>query len=904
VKNAFWKQDWVVGLAVSVLLLFLSNFEVFQSMERAAYDLGVGWNSHRPASDKLAIIAIDERSIANLGRWPWPRDVQAQALLALSKAGAKVVGNTIFYTEPQTDRGLAVIREITKLYDNSSLTGLRGTLTTLADLVNQAQDGWAGHPPPKARTPDEREHLTLGQLLTFLGSATALNRAPEDAARLREALGSAERSLNMDDDLARAIRSAGNIVLGMAVELGIPEGRLEQATPEYLRRNALTNVVDQVDALDNEWFPNSAQRLMPPLAEFGGGARAIGHLALTPDPDGAVRNIPLVLNYFGEYYPAMALLIAAHYLNLPVADLTLRLAEGVQLGNRLIPTNQNLLMYPHFYPTQHNGYAFSVDSFFDAFDVATGKLKLSPAKYAGKIVLIGATAQGLGDSYPTPVASSTWPVEILAHEVSAILQGHFYQSPGWAPTVEWLTFLLVALYLILILPRLKAGLATIVTSGLLITLLGANFFFLTQASLWLRLIFPAILLITGHLFFTTKRYFISEKGKEAADSAAAESNRMLGLAFQSQGQLDMAFEKFRKSPMDNALLELLYNLALDFERKRQYAKANSVFGYMADFNAKFRDIQERIKRNRNLEETVVLGGARSTGPGGTLVLNNSPGAEKPMLGRYQVEKELGRGAMGAVYLGRDPKINRVVAIKTIPLSQEFAEDELVEVKQRFFREAETAGRLSHPNIVTIYDAGEEQDLAYIAMELLKGKDLAGYTHRDNLLPIATVLDLVRRVAEALAYAHSQNVVHRDIKPANIMYEPDTGIIKVTDFGIARITDSSKTKTGMVMGTPSYMSPEQLAGQKVDGRSDLFSLGVMFYQLLSGELPFTGESIATLMYRIANVPHRDVRELRPELPPCLTKIINKALEKDITQRYQNGSDLARELAVCTTIQGGV
>ena len=179
---------------------------------------------------------------------------------------------------------------------------------------------------------------------------------------------------------------------------------------------------------------------------------------------------------------------------------------------------------------------------------------------------------------------------------------------------------------------------------------------------------------------------------------------------------------------------------------------------------------------------------------------------------------------------------------------------LDEVKERFFREAETAGRLNHPNIVTIYDAGEEHDLAYISMEFLKGKDLAPHTKADNLLPTKKVVDIIAKVAEALDYAHEQNVVHRDIKPANIMYEPETGVVKVTDFGIARITDSSKTKTGMVLGTPSYMSPEQLAGKKVDGRSDLFSLGVMLYQLSTGQLPFTGESMASLMYKIANEPH--------------------------------------------------
>jgi serine/threonine protein kinase len=271
--------------------------------------------------------------------------------------------------------------------------------------------------------------------------------------------------------------------------------------------------------------------------------------------------------------------------------------------------------------------------------------------------------------------------------------------------------------------------------------------------------------------------------------------------------------------------------------------------------------------------------------------------EKPMLGRYEVEKELGKGAMGIVYLGKDPKIGRVVAIKTMALSQEFEADELKDVKERFFREAETAGRLTHPNIVTIFDAGEEHDLAFIAMEFLKGKDLTPYIKPETLLPLDKVLSIVARVADALAYAHKNNVVHRDVKPANIMCDLESDSVKVTDFGIARITDSSKTKTGMVLGTPSYMSPEQLAGKKIEGRSDLFSLGVTLYQLACGKLPFSGDSMAQLMFKIANEPHPDILTIRPDVPDCLVAIINRALAKNPEERFQTGEEMAKAIRAC-------
>jgi serine/threonine protein kinase len=268
--------------------------------------------------------------------------------------------------------------------------------------------------------------------------------------------------------------------------------------------------------------------------------------------------------------------------------------------------------------------------------------------------------------------------------------------------------------------------------------------------------------------------------------------------------------------------------------------------------------------------------------------------ERTMLGRYRIDRELGRGAMGMVYLGHDPQLGRQVAIKTMALAREFEGVELVEARARFFREAEMAGRLQHRDIVTIYDAGEDQDLAYIAMEFVKGRDLLQHTLPGRLLPVPVVLQTVARVAQALAYAHSQGVVHRDIKPANVMIDPDSDTVKVTDFGIARVTDTSRTRTGMVLGTPSFMSPEQMAGRRVDGRSDLYSLGVMLFQLLTGSLPHASESMATLMYQIANQPAPDVRSLRPGLPESLANIVALALEKRSEVRYSDGKAIAADL----------
>ncbi|MEK7381982.1 MAG: serine/threonine-protein kinase, partial [Elusimicrobiota bacterium] len=377
---------------------------------------------------------------------------------------------------------------------------------------------------------------------------------------------------------------------------------------------------------------------------------------------------------------------------------------------------------------------------------------------------------------------------------------------------------------------------------------------------------------------------------------------MLGLSFQGQGMLDLAFEKFRLCPLDDNLKDTLYNLALDFERKRQFSKAAAVFDHIAAKDPKYKDIAAKTKMLKAAADGAVFGGVGGGKKDGTVMI--AGGSTKPTLGRYEIEKELGRGAMGVVYLGRDPKINRMVAIKTMML-EDGNDGTVKDVKERFFREAESAGTLNHPNIVRIFDAGEENEVAYIAMELLDGHDLVRYGTREGLLPLTKTLDYVATVADALDYAHAQGVVHRDIKPANIMLLKD-GSIRVADFGIARITASSKTATGTVMGTPSYMSPEQVAGKKGDGRSDLFSLSVALFELISGEKPFKGgEGLGTLLFQIANDPHPAITTVKAGLPASLKEVLDKGLAKNPDLRFQRGSEMGAALrAVLAELKGGV
>jgi serine/threonine-protein kinase len=622
-----------------------------------------------------------------------------------------------------------------------------------------------------------------------------------------------------------------------------------------------------------------------PIDTIGRNAAALGALNTYYDVDGGVRVEPLVLQYYDQFYPSLAMMIAARSLNLGAEDIKVSLGESVSLGKLKIGTDPSSLMYTYFYRDRDGRPAFQVDSFYD---VLSGKIPA--AKYADKIVLIGATAAGVGTTSVTPVSPAMAPVLTLAHSVSSILQEHFFTAPAWAYWAELGVLLVVAAYLIALLPRLKAGPALIISASVFVALIALHFVMMISAAVWMQLMLPATLLLIGHAALVSKRFIATEAGKQKSDESSAESNRMLGLAYQGQGQLDLAWDKFRQVPLSEALMDNLYNLALDYERKRQFNKAESVFRYMHEFNPKFRDLEQKLSRAQKLSETVILGGG-SSHPGGSL---NLAAGEKPKFGRFEVQKELGKGAMGVVYLGKDPKIGREVAIKTMALAQEFEPDELAEVKERFFREAETAGRLSHPNIVTVYDTGEEHDFCYIAMELLKGGDLAPFVKQGHLLPADKAVSIIARAADALGYAHKQNVVHRDVKPANMMYHPETDTLKLTDFGIARLTDSSKTKTGMVLGTPSYMSPEQLAGKKIEGRSDLFSLAVSLYQMLSGKLPFEGESMAQLMFKIANEAPTDILSVNPNVAPALVAFLDKALSKNPDERYQTGEEFAGAL----------
>lgn len=691
-----------------------------------------------------------------------------------------------------------------------------------------------------------------------------------------------------DARLALSLQRAGNVVLASQYAAAGPAAPL----PSHVRRSAL--------AAPGEHAVPAVSGRHPP-AMLGAAASAIGHLYLTPDADGVLRQMPLLLAHDGVAVPSVALLTAQRSLQLGQADLRLQAAPPwLRLGSLGIATDSHSVLRPLFHAPEAGQPAFARTAFAQVLAPTAGA-----SGFQGKTVLVGFSAPALAEPLATPGGQSLYPVEVLAQMVSAIRQGHAVVVPPWAQPAAWLAIVVALLYLALALPQVSALAGLAVSVALLLALAGAQWLALEHALLSFSLLGAALVVAVGQAVMLALKLRGGRGTSRSSKSAeAAESKRMLGLALHGQGKLEQAFEHFRRLPMTEALKDNLYHLAQDFERKRNYAMAKLVYERILRHDRQYKDAKTRYRKVRARAKSAS--GQPDTSPPpssapmpmpsvpATPRLPGDAGVGLPMLGRYEITKEIGKGSMGVVYLGRDPKIGRLVAIKTLALGQEFEGDGLIDARSRFFREAETAGRLQHPYIVTIFDAGEEHDLAYISMEFLKGTDLSPFCKEGNLLPVPLALSVAARVAEALDYAHANQVVHRDIKPANVMFDAATDAVKVTDFGIARLTDSNKTRTGLVLGTPSFMSPEQLAGKKVDGRSDLYSLGVTLFQMLTGSLPLRGASMPELMHKIASVPAPDVRTLRPELPAEVAEVVALSMMKRPEARYQTGRQFAAEI----------
>ncbi|MCX5788991.1 MAG: serine/threonine-protein kinase [Elusimicrobia bacterium] len=595
----------------------------------------------------------------------------------------------------------------------------RGRIAEMVELVAKAKPKVIGLHFPLSEPESATALDQLKSLQARYEELTTARKIHDRSGAFALEISSAAALLDGDGRLAAALAAAGDVVLPASIERG-------QAPPE--RAEALSAVLSSAavpGSVEDAGPTPEASRLQPPIAALAEHAAGIGYVTYLPDFDGVVRRQPPLVAFGGKVFPSFAFRLATAYLGHPPVIPV----HGA--GGMLLSINGPQGSFPYF-------------SFHE---VLSGKV--SADLFKDKVVIIGVSAGPAATLYATPISRGLPAVELDANAVENLLHQRFLLRPRWTSTAEVGLILAAALFLVLAAPRLSPRLAALATALFAVAVLAAGSV-VFGLGVWLKTLYPALLLVAGYVALMARRLFAPTKAApvQAAEQAKVQSAAEAGAA----------------------------------------GKAG----------------QEAAP--------VAVAGKRT-------------------LGRYVIEKELGRGGMGVVYLGRDPRVNRFVAIKTIELEGGEDAAAVKEGRERFFREAESAGTLNHPNIVRIYDAGEEKGVAYIAMELLEGEDLLRFARKGALLPPPVAMEYVALVADALDYAHQQGIVHRDIKPANIMRLRD-GTVRVADFGIAHVTTASKTGSGKVIGTPSYMSPEQVAGRKVDGRSDLFSLGIALFELLT------------------------------------------------------------------------
>lgn len=662
--------------------------------------------------------------------------------------------------------------------------------------------------------------------------------------------------------LQRRIES-GDLLVGLSAAgvSSFPEQAYPVATANWLQEGISKMLPESYGEKLAHWI-NASLQLSAPLREVNPQLQGAGYRAV------ANRNP-------GQPYPLLWLQESQFHGDLALALFSKNLEDELK-----VKTEPQILF--------NNGYGIEMPHLWLP---VSNNSEIITADFGGQVMEPFTLNEAL--SHPPQqsiwiVAASSQQAEVLAATFLALQTQQYFYQPFWVNICQSSLIILLTVYLLGLQPLLRLSMAFMLMMFITGTMAIAQITW--QLSFHQILPLPLLVqwFVPASLFMMLWKY----KRHQQLRWQWGFHNRSFELAqlCYQQGNLDQSLNTLADCKTTESVLSLLYDIAVQQERKRSYQQAADTYDVILQRKPKYKDAQKRALALRKLQQPSSS--ATDFSATHSLVM---PAQEfsNPILGRYEIERELGRGAMGVVYLGLDPKISRRVAIKTLSY-REFDNGQLQQIKQRFFREAEAAGRLNHPNIVTVYDVGEEDDLAFIAMDYVEGVSLDRCVSQTQLLSVQEVYEIVASVADALSYAHAQNIVHRDIKPANILYDADTGQVKVADFGIARIVDDSKTKTGDMLGSPVYMSPEQLKGSKVTGASDIYSLGVTLYQLLTGVLPYNGDSIANLAYLILNKKYISVREVRPELSTGIVRIVNKAMHKEPSRRYEDASAMADAL----------
>jgi len=634
---------------------------------------------------------------------------------------------------------------------------------------------------------------------------------------------------------------------------------------------------------------------------------ALGFVYTTPDNDRVLRHQPLIMNYEGFYYPSLSLMAAAMYHGVSTNDILVVENEKIQLGNKLeIPINDRGELFID-YPKGE------VYTSYSAADLLGESFNYNLLK--DKMVLICTDDFGITEYFKTTAGTETPDYYIEATLIENIINGNFIIPKNNQQVLNLLILFILGGLFAYILPQVSLLYRFIILFCGLFILFNVNYFLISSLRIIPQTIYIALelflFMVASPLLETTlimgekqSKTTGKKKGLPKVDIEKSKSAESREVPVRELKKTEGDPENIKTEPFVQQAEQFQDYQTITFDEDIKETTATPEI--IEQPSEKESDRSEKalsssqpeiISPQPSLEENsdgLIVPDVTSADD------NNAKTDSGPLpesitkLGRYQILGTVGKGAMGHVYKGVDPAINRPVALKTIRLDFVNDPEEMEELKERLFREAQAAGKLSHPNIVTIYDVGSEGHLQYIAMEYLEGHTIEELIKRKVKFNYKIISQIIMQICSALEYAHARGIVHRDIKPANIMVLTDY-TIKVMDYGIARIDSNSMTKTGIAMGTPNYISPEQLQGKTVDHRADLFSLGVVIYEMLLGKRPFKGENITSLIYSILNKEPEKPSNVNPQIPLLFDHIITMALKKNPGERYQKASDIKVDLA---------
>jgi len=668
--------------------------------------------------------------------------------------------------------------------------------------------------------------------------------------------------------------------------------------PKYLTKSSIV-VNNDLGILGEDATLLAHKVFLPPdrLCEITDG---LGFKYNLYDSDRKIRWEPLVTHYEGYYYPSASLLTAANYLGVPPSLIKVFDGKSIKMGNLEILTDKKSALFINYNkPNKSFVQVSATDILNETYNIASLK---------DKLVIVSLSAELLTDFYKTPVSDKLKSVEKTANVIENIIHSNFIKRFDSSPGRDILILFALGALFAFILPRVSLLYRMIILAASIFVLANLNFILFNSFNILARPLYLGLELFLLTLaspildnellskLSTLRIGFEPPTEETKLPKAELPENNITPLPGRRERSRANNAETVemrtlespkKKAKPDNSTAETIFNGVSD----EQQTVADIPTGNSSDILTPERldnektEIPEPSQKSPANEEPFK--------PDITPAFGNDSQDIKS-LGRYKVLGELGKGAMGMVYKGVDPAINRNVALKTIRLDFVNDPQELAELKERLNTEARAAGNLSHPNIVTIYDVGTEDNLQYIAMEFLEGQTLEDMIRRKTKFNYRIIAQIISQICSALDFAHNQNIVHRDIKPANIMVLSDYNI-KVMDFGIARVDTSSMTRTGIAMGTPNYIAPELLQGKTVDRRCDIFRLGVVIYEMLLNQRPFRGDNLTSLIYSIVNTDAVPPSKVDKSVPLLFDRVIEKALKKDPDERYQTATEIAAALA---------